>query len=162
VGTVIAYAGDNSTTIEADGWMLCDGRALDRHTHAPLFGAIQVKHGAGDGVNTFNIPDYRGLFLRGVDAGVGRDPDSASRGQMAAGGVSGDSAGSVQSDMFASHNHANHSSENPTGAILATPREFLAGGNINQGSITTAILPSGGNETRPKNAYVNYLIRVVP
>lgn len=47
------------------GYLLCDGRAVSRSTYANLFSAIGVNFGAGDGITTFNVPDYRGCFLRG-------------------------------------------------------------------------------------------------
>lgn len=47
------------------GYLLCDGRAVSRSTYANLFSAIGVNFGVGDGVTTFNVPDYRGCFLRG-------------------------------------------------------------------------------------------------
>ena len=53
------------------GYLLCDGRAVSRTQYSALFTAIGVNFGAGDGSTTFNIPDYRGCFLRmaGGDAG---------------------------------------------------------------------------------------------
>lgn len=47
------------------GYLLCDGSAVSRSTYAKLFSAIGVNFGVGDGVTTFNVPDYRGCFLRG-------------------------------------------------------------------------------------------------
>ena len=47
------------------GYLLCDGRAVSRSTYANLFSAIGINFGVGDGVTTFNVPDYRGCFLRG-------------------------------------------------------------------------------------------------
>lgn len=56
------------------GWLICDGSAVSRSTYADLFLAIGTAYGSGDGTTTFNIPDYRGRFMRGFDAGAGRDP----------------------------------------------------------------------------------------
>jgi phage-related tail fiber protein len=74
-GSVVAFVGSNAPS----GWLLCDGSAVSRTTYASLFAAIAITHGGGDGVATFNLPDYRGRFLRGVDGTAGRDPDSANR-----------------------------------------------------------------------------------
>lgn len=49
-----------------DNWFLCNGQAINRVTYSDLFALIGTKFGAGDGVNTFNLPDYRGKFLRGL------------------------------------------------------------------------------------------------
>lgn len=51
----------------------CDGRALSRTAYSELFSLIGTAFGNGDGSTTFNIPDYRGLFLRGWAGGSGRD-----------------------------------------------------------------------------------------
>lgn len=60
-GSVQAFAG---TTPPTD-WLICDGRAVSRTVYADLFAAIGIAHGQGDGSATFNLPDYRGQFLRG-------------------------------------------------------------------------------------------------
>ena len=51
----------------------CDGRAISRTVYAEYFSLVGTTFGAGDGSTTFNVPDYRGLFLRGWDGGSGRD-----------------------------------------------------------------------------------------
>lgn len=92
VGTVIAYAGRAAPA----GWLLCDGRAVNRMTYSSLFDVIGGTHGTGDGTTTFNLPDYRGRFLRGVDSGAGRDPDRGGRVALAMGGNVGDNVGTLQ------------------------------------------------------------------
>ena len=41
------------------GYLLCDGSAVSRTTYANLFAAIGTNWGVGDGVTTFNLPDFR-------------------------------------------------------------------------------------------------------
>lgn len=53
----------------------CDGRALSRSTYSELYSLIGTSFGTGNGTTTFNIPDYRGLFLRGWDGNSNRDKD---------------------------------------------------------------------------------------
>lgn len=48
-----------------EGWFLCDGSAISRTDYPALFSAIGTAHGQGNGSTTFNLPDYRGQFLRG-------------------------------------------------------------------------------------------------
>ena len=85
-GTVIAYAGpldyrpgefyDDQYFPEGysgygnvpDGWLHCHGQAVSRTVYAALFAAIGTVYGAGDGSTTFNVPDFRGTFLRGTSA----------------------------------------------------------------------------------------------
>lgn len=56
---------------EPTGWLLADGRAVSRATFSALFTKYGVTHGAGDGVNTFNLPDIRGKSPVGIGQGAG-------------------------------------------------------------------------------------------
>jgi parallel beta-helix repeat protein len=76
-GTIIAFAAKADKV--PDGWLFCDGREILRSVYQSLFNMIGTAHGDGDGSATFNLPDYRGFFLRGVDHGAGNDTDSAKR-----------------------------------------------------------------------------------
>ena len=73
------------------GWLKANGAAVSRTTYAVLFSRIGTLYGAGDGVNTFNLPDPRGKFIRVLDDGRGIDP--------------GRQQGSNQADETRSHNH---------------------------------------------------------
>jgi microcystin-dependent protein len=64
-GVVWGYAGATPPS----GWLICDGSAISRTTFANLFNVIGTKYGVGNGSTTFNIPDYRGRTLVGLDAG---------------------------------------------------------------------------------------------
>lgn len=64
VGTLYFSASD---TIPASNLLLCDGRDISRTFYSDLFAIIGVDYGVGDGVTTFNIPDFRGEFFRGFD-----------------------------------------------------------------------------------------------
>lgn len=50
-----------------------NGAAISRTAYAALFAVIGTTFGAGDGVNTFNLPDSRAMFDRGWDHGRGID-----------------------------------------------------------------------------------------
>lgn len=47
-------------------WILCNGQAISRTTYAKLFAILGTNFGSGNGTTTFNVPDYRGKFLRGL------------------------------------------------------------------------------------------------
>lgn len=97
-GSTGLSVGDISTTAAStcpSGTLLADGSAISRTTYGELFAKIGITHGQGDGSTTFNLPDYRGRFLRGVDGGSGRD--SFTRSAMATGG-NATGVGSVQND----------------------------------------------------------------
>lgn len=72
-GVVFPYAGP----IPPTGWLLADGSAVSRTTYARLFAAIGTTYGVGDGTTTFNLPDLRGEFLRGLDNARGVDAGRA-------------------------------------------------------------------------------------
>jgi microcystin-dependent protein len=59
------------TDTPPSGYLLCDGTAVDRTTYAALFAVIGETFGAGDGITTFNLPDYRGRVAIGVKASDG-------------------------------------------------------------------------------------------
>jgi microcystin-dependent protein len=71
-GTVVAFAGG---TIPV-GWLLCDGRAVSQADYPELAAALGTSWGPADAGGSFTLPDFRGQFLRGVDDGLGVDPDS--------------------------------------------------------------------------------------
>lgn len=56
------------------GYLKRNGAAVSRTTYARLFAKIGTTYGAGDGATTFNLPDGRGVFDRGLDDGRGLDP----------------------------------------------------------------------------------------
>lgn len=62
-----------------DGWLECDGSEVSRTNYAALFAVIGTKHGGGDGVTTFNLPDFRGRTPVGAGQGMG-DGDSGASG----------------------------------------------------------------------------------
>lgn len=49
------------------GWLWCDGGEYSRWDYPDLFAAIGTTWGAGNGTSTFNVPDLRGVFIRGRD-----------------------------------------------------------------------------------------------
>ena len=63
IGDIIAFYGSTAP----EGTLVCNGAAISRTTYSELFGVIGTTAGAGDGSTTFNLPDLRGLFLRGLN-----------------------------------------------------------------------------------------------
>lgn len=51
-----------------DGWLVCDGSEVSRVGFPNLFSVISTTWGAGDGTNTFNLPDLRDRTLVGASA----------------------------------------------------------------------------------------------
>ena len=61
-GVVLPFAG----SVAPQGYLLCDGSAVDRTTYANLFAVIGTTYGSGDGSSTFNLPDLSGRVVLGV------------------------------------------------------------------------------------------------
>lgn len=187
IGTIMAFAGPVDTTFETQtGWLLCDGRPLNRTDarYRALFRAVGTTWG-GDADTMFNIPDLRGRFVRGVDKNIQgvatpageagpRDPDRDGRGPASPLSVSqgnrGNFVGSLQEDALESHGHDvsdpghSHSfdafrTDGAGGVGQAYPRDPNGFGTGR--TVTNITIPrsGGGSETRPVNAYVNWIIR---
>ena len=164
-GTIMAYGG---TTIPS-GWLLCDGSAISRTTYSDLYTAIGNNFGSGDGTTTFNLPDFRGRFLRGVAGTSTNDPDKVTRTASATGGNTGNNIGSLQNDEIKSHSHnlvilpgcSGGNNGNTTSLLTGSSSGMwgLSTGCGVTGNNTASIASNGGNETRPKNVYVNYIIK---
>jgi len=145
-GTIVAYGGNAAPT----GWLLCDGSEVSRATYNDLYAVIGSSFGGGNGSTTFNVPDLRGVFIRGHHLGSNRDPDFTGR-----------TLGALQSDDFKSHDHITCDTEIPTYGKLGTLNKIYSGGGDamfgSGGNMRTGF--SGGLETRPKNVSANYIIK---
>ena len=189
VGTVMAYAGK---AVPA-GWLIADGQALRRADYPALFAAIDTAHGAGvrmDGAKEpgtdFNLPDYRGVFLRGVDRdrnGIASSRDARAGDRLAArgpGGFRGNMVGSFQDyatarpqrtafttgDESNKHSHpvvggnkTNHvGNDADRGTDMGMNNSFSIGENDRGHTHTVSV--GGDEETRPKNVAVYWIIKV--
>lgn len=161
-GTVIPYAGTLASLggLAALGWLVCNGMTMQISKYKTLYQAIGTAFG-GDGTNTFNLPDLRGQFLRGVDSGAGVDPDVNSRTAQAPGGNTGGNVGSRQAQQLLNHTHTwdrNFGQISASGSNLNVQLSDRGDKPPNQGRQPTTNNDGGGNETRPVNVYVYYLI----
>jgi len=79
VGAIIAYASKKGY----DYYKACDGAAVSSKVYPELYAAIDTTWGNGssddDPETDFNLPDLRGVFLRGDDGGAQRDQDLHAR-----------------------------------------------------------------------------------
>jgi microcystin-dependent protein len=138
-----------------DGFLECDGAAINRALYAKLFEKIGVIYGAGNGSTTFDLPDYRGKFLRGLAGGSGSDPDRNSRSNRGD-GTAGDNVGTKQSDQIQSHGH--NVNAYPNDGSSGASRQRTTASTYTSGSSLYA-QNTGGNETRPANINVIYGIK---
>ncbi|MEM9598007.1 MAG: phage tail protein [Acidobacteriota bacterium] len=157
---------DPLALIEAQGWLVCDGRTLEVARYPALYGVLGTLYGSA-GAGTFRVPDYRGLFLRGVDHGAGMDPDST--GRCAPPGGSAGGVGSRQCDAMQDHVHAYMAAPTPnasgtSGSSATAPAQPTATGPPAEPGSVSIANPQGtpvpvSSETRPVNVSVHYLIR---
>lgn len=175
VGTVISYAGpvDEKTrgVLKLQGWLFCDGDEVAQVAYPLLFQAIGGAYGDAS-AHFFRLPDYRGVFLRGVngDRQPPEDPDADHRTGSGPGdsGNTGNQVGSIQKSQFQEHEH-----EITTGKVPILPGDKAPAVQV----VTQVVTPSNsvvcnqgtpgstecfGPETRPVNAYVNFLIKAAP
>ncbi|MGA2435430.1 MAG: phage tail protein, partial [Bryobacteraceae bacterium] len=146
-GTVVPFAGP---TIPS-GWLPCNGQAVTRKDYAALYSAIGQTYGNGDGVSTFNLPDYRGRFLRGVDGSANRDHE---RVQRQAG------LGSIQDDEVGPHVHPEMAIDVERLGAGGGYRIVGAGSNFGAFQTQANGLVNQGKETRPINVAVNWIIKL--
>ena len=106
-----------------------------------MFENIGTKYGSGDGSTTFNLPDLRGLFMKGISNPVN---------------ISGVLPSGYLVDEIARHHHA------VGGSYLAPSSEAQGFGNQNTGqflvSPATSASNIGSNEGRPANFSVVWCI----
>lgn len=67
VGEIRAYGGSPPPS----QWLTCDGSELSRTAYATLYDVLGTSYGIGDGVTTFNLPDFRGRALLGAGSAPG-------------------------------------------------------------------------------------------
>lgn len=162
---------------------------IPSNRHFQLFQVIKHRWGGVlNDASQFRVPDLRGMFLRGANTldlqgnlrtdGF-RDPDATVRsrrfftdtydaaapGTIPPGFEFGDDAdtGSFQGDIFRVHNHP--LGETTTSNLDSNDGNAVDSSNETQGVRAgggSAVRNSGGNESRPKNAYVIYIIRAEP
>lgn len=163
-GVIVPFAGEVENI--PSGWMLCDGSEVSRSGFPQLYNAIGVCWGIGDGSTTFNLPDLRGMFLRGVSGDSGNDVDAEGRIVLNDnGGNTGNHVGSYQSDAIRNITGVGGSNlpSEYSGAFYNNGNGGYTTGHDYYGVFKSAfdasrVVPVGG-DNRPKNVYVNYIIK---
>jgi microcystin-dependent protein len=108
IDKIIFLPGDlkySTKGIADTGWLICDGSEVSRDEYADLFDVIGETFGAGDSVDTFNLPNFMGNLVI---------PESGSEPFEAQGNNGGDQTHTVIEDEMAEHDHE-------TEAIMYTP-----------------------------------------
>ncbi len=193
-GSIFPFAGPASNI--PSGWRLCDGSALKSADYPGVYSVIGIAWGNGTtsptgaqspfqpGVTDFNLPDLRGMFLRGLNG---------SRNDSFADSIAARVLGSNQASKVGSHTHG-AGTANPNGTLTArvtandngnvhADHRDLPGWVSNywvsdgspitsfytvsspapKGAVVvgdTSVNGSSNSETVPSNAAVNYIIKL--
>jgi len=158
-GTVSMFAGSAAPS----GWLICDGSTLDsvaNPQYAALYAVILTTYG-GTGADDFNLPDCRGVFVRGVGS------------QTISGETYTGTLAAKQVDNLESHNHGGTTGSSTVPVTLvnfinpgsttgvASNLQSVGSGTISGSSHTHSISASGsGTETYPANIALNYIIKL--
>jgi hypothetical protein len=129
--TLAQFQAINGTT-----WVLANGASVSGSAYATITG-------------NSTVPDLRGMFLRGKNNGRA-DTNEDPGGER--------SLGNLQADEFKSHRH-DLVVYDSAGSGNNYPTDYFPNVSVT-GTNTTAIQPTGGIETRPKNIAVNYFIKI--
>ncbi len=169
------------------GWLLCDGRALESAVYPELYAAIADTWGAGSKeagkAADFNLPDLRGMFLTGAesDGELGTTvPDTIMRHRHSASHTH--PAGDLFLGLafydgrpddygyadwawvldFSPNTYIYHMASEQVSSVSRT-RGVNMTGDTGPASITNMYTErdpqQGSTESRPKNAYVNFIIK---
>lgn len=174
VGSIVAYGGDKAQLPK--NWAVCNGDEVESAKYPVLAQKLNTLWGAATS-GKVKLPDLRGYFLRGVDDGSGRDPDTS----RTVGSVQQDATRKpntpfLTGDEVRSPGQPRHHHQDPTYNNVVGPYE-LAGSSAGittwhfdygaQSAPTSEATPhyhaveSGGDsETRPKNADVFWIIKL--
>ena len=134
-GTIVSYYGDKAPK----GWMLCDGSTVPSDFE-------ELRKVVGE-----RVPDLRGMFLRGANNARSDGNGDAEIGRA---------IGSFQNDMIRKHSHS-LSLQGAAGNNAFVPRDPAWGYDDWHGPARQATTTEqGGDETRPKNVAVNFIIKI--
>lgn len=178
-GAVTQYAG----TTAPDGWLICDGSPVDRTTYADLFAIVGTTYGPGNGVDTFNLPDMRGLTPVGLaSSGTfnllgktgGTETETLTVAQMPSHAHSVNDPGHAHGVYDPGHSHALRGMNNPNGdgsGVEWTVTYETRGGGVAPsgtgigiyGSGTgVSIFATGGNQAHnnlPPYRVLNFIVK---
>lgn len=152
VGSIIAIWGVPSAD---EGWLLCDGTAIPDD---PKYDDLKAVVGS-------NVPDLRGIFIRGFDAGKGVDPNRtfASIQESDVGKHSHYITQASNSDPYGFSSGIGGATVNAEGPNAMISIYHYGGDNqyytAADSDAYKAIDYGLGEETRPKNIALNYIIK---
>jgi hypothetical protein len=182
IGTIFSWAGTGGATLPV-GYILCDGSPYTQLQYPGLYSVLLQTSGNGTMNNAgspsglagtaFNVPDMRGRFVRGADNMSGpsgaRNLDDVATNGRTAGNVGGSASGvgSKESDQFQSHWHNmyatldDNGSDHGESSTYGTPTLDTGYQGRDVTSDPSFQTVQFGNETRPVNIAVVFIIKAV-
>ena len=156
VGSVIAWPVSRLPTgEEAEKWLECDGRSISQADYPELVSVVGDK-----------LPDYRGLFLRGLGTTTSSHYGTVNHTSGKIGELQGDAIRNITGTFWAEVEYDNHGG--PTGAFYRTGRRTMDGEGKEDSSTedefgfsASRVVPTD-DENRPANTAVIYVIRAKP
>lgn len=151
VGTVITWP-SNSWPSDADKWLECNGQSISSTVYPELVGVVGPR-----------VPDYRGIFLRGLGSQTSTHYGSVTHSSAALGQLQGDGIREIWGSVSGTSNRGVFGSAysgafSVSGSAHGPSRDgdWSQGNTLTfQASQTTPVV----GEIRPANRSVKYLIR---
>lgn len=153
IGSIIAVAHDADTP---NGCLYCDGSLKNISDFQELYDKIGIAYG-GDGVTNFRVPDFQGMFLRGL-GGSSSAIGTTQADSTAVNGLNVALGGSHDHDIIGNNWGTTGSAGSAITDQRTTPSVEVSGLQTDVAPNHTHSL-SGDSETRPINMAVKYYIR---
>lgn len=167
IGTILPFAGDITIEMLIDGWALCDGSSIPQESDYDEIRVIANSYWNG------NLPDLRGMFLRGandvwgMDENMFRTPGNIQLSSTALprNGFRTSYEGLHQHETmgFKSYYTNGQAGGSATSPVMGNPQlnymGFGYGLYTSQNGTHNHSISGGDYETRPINTAVNFIIK---
>ena len=159
VGIVLAYGSSNAP----NGWLSCLGQEVYRGDYPDLFAVIGTTYGAGNGSNTFNLPNLAGRAIVGQGSGA----NLTSRSMGATGGTE---THTLTTGEMPSHSHTSNAVGSTLGLMTADGQN-TAGSGLDASAVEPNLFTApaaltinnagvgGAHNNMQPFAVLNYIIR---
>ena len=157
-GVIVPYG----VTAAPTGFLLCNGQAVSRTTYSALFAVVSSLYGDGDESSTFNVPDLRGRFLAGWDAGTDALTSTAGASGSMIVGASIANTGGLQAVQLSiaeipAHTHTIWSRWNQHAGNPQSPPPYEVNAALDSDSGSTG--GDGAHSNIPPSMILNFIIK---
>lgn len=163
IGMISPEIGDIKMSVRQDnyeGWLVCDGRSLNRITYSALFAVIGTTFGSQDS-DSFNLPDARGRIPLGAQSSSGTN-------YYCVGNTGGAETHTLTVNEIPSHDHSSNAVGTSIGLAQRTGFNTAVSYDSSSGELdlinaaTLDIYNTGGglphNNMQPYWVFGNYFI----